>query len=52
VMWLKHLDYDPKMSVKELSRHYGYDIETVVSLMNIAINHACKKHMENKHLWR
>ena len=51
VMWLDHLDCDPKMSVKELSRHYGYDIETVVSLMNIAINHACKKHMENKHLW-
>ena len=54
-MWLAHLDcpmYRRGMSIEQLSKHYGYDIEVVKHLMNRAIHHAVKKHMNNRHLWR
>ena len=54
-MWLAHLDcpmFRDGMSFEELSKFYGYDVEVVKHLMNKAIHHAVKKHMQNKHKWR
>ena len=53
-MWIAHLDcpgYRIGMSIEQLSKYYQMDIEVVKHLMNRAIHHACKKHMENRHLW-
>uniref|UniRef100_A0A6M3LN65 Uncharacterized protein n=1 Tax=viral metagenome TaxID=1070528 RepID=A0A6M3LN65_9ZZZZ len=52
-MWLAHLDcpmFRVGMSIEQLSKWYGIDIDMVYTLMDGAIKRACKRHAKNKHL--